>query len=96
VTVRTPARFEWSTPPSTQTRLLMIAGRGGLRHPRDPVALVLVRLSAPGVRVPRESVDHVGPTVPIGVAVAQQLGRDRVSVGSVEDQGAAQVVSCCE
>jgi hypothetical protein len=47
---------------------------------------------AANARIHGEHVDHVGPAVPVRVAVMQQFGRDRVAVGLVEDQHAAQLV----
>ena len=44
------------------------------------------------LRMHREDVDHVGPAVAVGVAVAQQLLGDLVAV--VADQGGAEVVPC--
>jgi hypothetical protein len=41
----------------------------------------------------REHVDDVGPVVAMSVAVAEQLRGDRVTVGLVMDQNAAEVVS---
>jgi len=48
---------------------------------------------APGVQVHRQRVDDVGSILAVLVAVAQQLGGDRVTVGLFEDQGVAQLVS---
>jgi hypothetical protein len=49
--------------------------------------------AAPGLRVHRQEVDDVGPVVPVLIAVAEQLRGDRVTVGLVADQDAAEVVA---
>jgi hypothetical protein len=41
----------------------------------------------------RQEVDDVGLVLPVLVAVAHQAGRDRVAVGPVADQDAAEVLA---
>ena len=48
---------------------------------------------AADVRIHREYVDHVGPTVAVGIAVRSRSEGDRITVGLVEDQNAAELVS---
>jgi len=49
---------------------------------------------AANVGIHRERVDHVGPPASIGIALAQEVGGDRVTVELVEGQDAAQLVPC--
>jgi hypothetical protein len=51
-------------------------------HPHDPPS---------SIRVPRQEVDDARPVIAGLVAVARQPGRDRVAVGLVTDQDAAEV-----
>jgi hypothetical protein len=46
------------------------------------------------IRPHRQEVDDVGPALAVLIPVAHQAGRDRVSVGVVADQDAAEVVAC--
>jgi hypothetical protein len=53
------------------------------QHPHDLL---------PRIRVHRQEIDDVGPVLPVLVAVAHQVRGDRVTVGLVADQDAAEVV----
>ena len=68
--------------------------RGELTNGRSDQPCGWPRTSAgSGVEVHRQEVDHVGPALPFLVLVAHQLHRDRVAVGVVADQDAAEVVA---
>jgi hypothetical protein len=47
----------------------------------------------PSLRIHRQHVDDVGPVVAVSVAITEQLRGDRVAVGLIVDQNAAEVVS---
>jgi hypothetical protein len=62
----------------------LCAGFDLAEQPRHP---------APSLWMHRQHVDDVGPIVASPVAVTERLGRDRVAVGLVPDQDAAERVS---